>query len=131
MKQSREFIDAEIVILSTEEGGRTTPLLAVAYQGRYMPHIVLQSREIRQAKIEMRDGIKHIIDEYLGVAFWNGPDPIPISKPFTVVMFLMYPQHPAYDRIAPGAEFTIREGGKIIGHGRVLKRSTEETELKN
>jgi len=58
MKQSREFIDAEIIILSTEEGGRTTPILAVAYQGRYMPHIVLQSREIRQAKIEMRDGQK-------------------------------------------------------------------------
>jgi len=52
---------------------------------------------------------RHIVDEYLGVAFWNGPDPIPISKLFTIVMLLMYPLHPAYDRIAPGAEFTIRE----------------------
>jgi hypothetical protein len=121
----REFISAEIVILSSDEGGRATPLLPVAYGGQYRPHIVLQSRETRQAKIELRNGVQHVVDEYLGVAFWSGPDPIPISQPFTATLFLMYPGYPAYGLVAPGAEFTLREGPKIIGHGRVLTRWME------
>ena len=125
MKQPRDFIGAEVVILSSEEGGRAAPLSAAAYQGRYRPHIVLQPRNVRQAKIEVRDGLRRVMDEYLGVAFWSGPDPIPISKPFTATMLLMYAPHPAYDPVAPGAEFTIREGAKVVGHGRVLKRTTE------
>jgi len=89
-----------------------------------MPHIVLQPREVREAKIELRDGMRHIIDQYLGVAFWSGPDPIPISSPFMLTMRVMYPSHPAYDPIVPGADFTIREGAKIVGHGRVTSRFT-------
>lgn len=121
----REFISAEIVILSSDEGGRATPLRPVAYRGQYRPHIVLQSCETRQAKIELRDGMRHVVDEYLGIAFWSGPDPVPISQPFTAILFLMYPEHPGYGPVVPGAEFTVREGPKIIGHGRVLKRWTE------
>ena len=126
MKSLRELIDAEVVILSSADGGKAIPLSPVAYQGQYRPHIVLQSRQVRQAQIEMRDGLRHITDEYLAVVFWNGPDPIPVSTPFTLTMLLMYVPHPLYDRVLPGAEFTIREGGKIIGHGQVLRRSTEE-----
>src|SRR4051794_2540311 len=100
----REFISAEIVILSSDEGGRATPLLPVAYRGQYRPHIVVQSRENRQAKIELRDGVRHVLDEYLGVAFWSGPDQIPISQPFTATLFLMDPEHPAYGPVVPGAE---------------------------
>jgi hypothetical protein len=121
----REFIGAEIVILSSDEGGRATPLLPAAYRGQYRPQIVLQPRDTRQAKIELRDGMRHVVDEYLGVAFWSGPDPIPISQPFTATLFLMYPEHPAYGPVVPGAEFTLREGAKIVGHGRVLKRWTD------
>ena len=73
----------------------------------------------------MRDGMRHITDEYLGVAFWSGRDPIPVSTSFTLTMLLMYAPHPAYDRVVPGAEFTIREGPKIIGHGTVLWRVTD------
>jgi hypothetical protein len=126
MKPPRQFIDAEIVILSPEEGGRATQLSAgVVYQGRYMPHIVLQPREIRQAQVEMRQGMRWITDEYHSVAFWNGPDPIPNSIPFIVTMLLMHTHRVAYDGVVPGAEFTIREGGKIIGHGTVLNRVTD------
>ena len=125
MKPILEFISAEVVMLSFEDGGRATPLLPGGYQGHYRPHIVLQSRETRQAKIEMRGEQRQIVDEYLGVAFWSGPDPIPISQAFTVAMFLMYSPHPSYDRVVPGSEFTIREGARIVGHGVVLKRWIE------
>ena len=125
MKHSREFIDAEVVILSSEEGGRATPLLGVAYHGQYRPHIVLQPRETRQARIEIREGQRHVVDDFLGVAFWSGPDPIPGSVPIAITMLLMYAPHPAYDRVVPGGEFTLREGPKIIDHGKVLKRRNE------
>ena len=124
MKQ-REFIDAEVVILLPEEGGRATPLLPVAYQGRYMPHLVLQPRETREARIEVLKGVRHIVDEYLAVAFWSGPDPIPLSQPMAVCLLLAYAPDPVYEAVVPDAEFTLREGPKIIGHGRVLRRWTE------
>jgi hypothetical protein len=97
VKPSREFVDTEVVILSSEDGGRATPLSALGYQGQYRPHIVLQPRQVRQAQIEMRDGMRHITNEYLGVAFWSGPDPIPVSTPFTLTMLLMYAPHSAYN----------------------------------
>jgi hypothetical protein len=125
MQQPKEFVDAEVIVLSSAEGGRATPILPIAYQGGYRPHIVLQPRDVREAKIEVRDGVRHITDDYLGVAFWSGPDPIPISEPFTLIMLLMYAPHPAYDRVVPDADFTVREGAKIIGHGKVLRRWTE------
>ena len=114
-----------MVILSPQDGGRTTPLLPVAYGGRYMPHMVMQSRQVREAQIEMRDGMRHVTDQYLPIGFWSGPDPIPVSTPFTLTMLLRYAPDPGYDGVVPGAEFTIREGAKIIGHGTVLRRFTD------
>jgi hypothetical protein len=127
MKQQREFIVAEVVILSHEDGGRKHPLPATAYEGQYRPHIVLQSREIREAKIELKNGLKHLVEKYLGVAFWKGPDPIPISKPFELTLLLMYAPNAAYDGVILGIEFTIREGSKVVGHGRAINRSKENS----
>jgi hypothetical protein len=126
MQPILEFISAEVVMLSFEDGGRATPLSAGAYQGHYRPHIVLQPKETRQAKIKLSAKQKQIVDEYLGVAFWSGQDPIPVSQPFTVVMRLIYAPHPAYGQIAPCAEFTIREGSRIVGYGKVIKRWIEK-----
>ena len=124
--QPREFIEAEVVILSHEEGGRVTPLPPAAYNGGYRPHIVLQPRSVREAQIEVREGQRHLIEEYLGIAFWTGPNPIPISTPFVTTIALMYAPHPMYDSVVPGAEFTIREGAKVVAHGKVLERWTAE-----
>ena len=121
--QPHETIDAEIVILPPSEGGRITPLSAGAYRGRYRPHIVLLSPDVRQAKIEVRDGLNHVVDEYLGIAFWSGPDPIPVSSPFHVTLALMYAPNPIYDPVVPGVDFTIREGAKVVGYGRVVHRT--------
>jgi hypothetical protein len=39
-----------------------------------------------------------------------------------VSMDLMYHPQVDYRELIPGATFTVREGPKIVGHGRVLKR---------
>jgi hypothetical protein len=38
---------------------------------------------------------------------------------------LMFVPHPAYDSVISGVKFTIREGGKVVGHGSVISRSKE------
>lgn len=120
-----EFIETEIVILSPEEGGRSTSLMPVAYGGHYRPHIVLQSRDVRQAKIELQDGLRQCVESYLGISFWDGPTPIPVSRPFMATLHLDYAPNAVYDSVMPDATFTIREGHKIIGHGKVLRRWKE------
>ncbi len=75
----------------------------------------------------MRDGHPNtILDEYLGVEFWSGPDPIPVSSAFLLTMRLSYHPAPMYDSCVPGATFTIREGGRITGHGEIKRRWIEK-----
>jgi hypothetical protein len=127
MLRERSYIEVEVVLLSKEEGGRSTPVLPVAYGGGLRPHIVLQDRCIRKAKVGMRDGHPNtILEDYLGVEFWSGPDPIPISSPFLLTMRLAYYPDLMYSGCVAGVTFTIREGGKIIGHGEIKRRWTEE-----
>lgn len=116
---ARAFIDTEMVILSKEEGGRSTPIQSVAYGGGYRPHIVLQPRDTREAKIEMRDGMRCCVDPFVSVAFWSGDDPIPVGSPAKVTLYLWHYPHEMYAGCVPGATFTLREGAKIIGHGEI------------
>src|SRR5688572_29556096 len=98
MARERSFIEAEVILLSKEEGGRSNPVLPVAYGGGLRPHIVLQDRSVRKPKVGMRDGHpNYILDEYLSVAFWSGPDSIPISRPFLLTMYLWCHPDPMYD----------------------------------
>jgi hypothetical protein len=132
MNRERSFIEAEVVLLSKEDGGRSTPLLPIAYGGGLRPHIVLQDRSVRKPKVGMRDGHpNYILDEYLSVAFWSGPDPIPIGSPFLLTMYLWCYPDPMYDGCTPGASFTLREGGKIFGHGEIKRRWTEQEKQPN
>lgn len=132
MLRERSYIEAEVVLLSKEEGGRSTPVLPIAYGGGMRPHIVLQDRSVRKAKLGMRDGRPNtVLDDYLAIEFWSGPDQIPVSSPFLLTMRLSYAPDPMYSGCVPGATFTIREGGKITGHGEIKRRWTEEEKEPN
>ena len=129
MARERSYIEAEVILLSKEEGGRSNPVIPIAYNGGLRPHIVIQDRSARKPKIGMRAGHPNtILDEYLSVAFWSGPDPIPVSSPFLLTMYLWCHPDRMYDGCIPGATFTIREGGKITGHGEIKRRWNEDEE---
>lgn len=88
--------------------------------GRYMPHIVIQSSDVRAPKAI--DG-NMIVDDYLGVRFLSGPEePIPEQR-LECEMELMYHPSVDYDAAREGATFTVREGGKVIGFGVVTSRT--------
>ena len=84
-------------------------------RGRYMPHIVGDPGE-RKAKMSGNT----IIEHYLGFLVADAPDEIPPGGTVEVSLELMYWSGERYEEFVPGATFTLREGPKIVGFGRVL-----------
>lgn len=124
-----EKIEAEIVMLSTEDGGRISPLSGAAFGGIYRPHIVIGDRNQRKAIVEVTpEHPRTLTEKYQGVAFIEGPEVefVPVNERIHVVMALMYFPDNVYEDVIPGATFTLREGGKIVGHGEILKRWSDE-----
>jgi len=113
--------------LSESEGGRHTPITVAAYRGFYRPHIVIEERANRVAKIEIIEGRKRVADLYQSVGFWEGPHPLPIGQSVPITMILFYaPDQYDYPNVIAGATFTLREGAKIVGHGVIMNRWQED-----
>jgi translation elongation factor EF-Tu-like GTPase len=110
-------IECCVTFLTAEEGGRTHPLgYGVLSNYRYRPHFVVGDPKQREAKLE-----KNVIqEEYLGVAFILGPDIVENNQPLQALVCLVYP-NVDYSQLTVGAAFTIREGSRIVGHGKVIK----------
>lgn len=104
-------IEAEVTFLRAEEGGRAAPLRLEPGSPFYMPHLVIG--DPRQ---------KSPSGKLLGVAFRRSPLTLAPGDTATVRMDLMYHPQVDYRGLMPGATFTVREGPRIVGHGRVLKR---------
>jgi len=109
--------------------GRVTPLSGEAFGGTYRPHIVIGSRNQREAILAATpEHPRTSIENYQGVAFIDGPpfEYIPINESINIVLALMYYSDNEYEDVVPGATFTLREGGKIVGHGKIHKRWDDE-----
>lgn len=102
-------IEAEITLLKPEEGGRALPLRLEPGSPFYMPHLVIGDPEQKSGKP-------------LGVAFRRAPLTLSPGDTAKVRMDLMYHPQVDYRELVPGAAFTVREGPRIVGHGRVIKR---------
>lgn len=88
--------------------------------GQYMPHIVVQSPDVRAPKV-INGNV--IVDDYLGIRFLSGPAQIVRDQASDCEFELMYHPNVSYDSVYEGATFTVREGGKVIGFGVVTHRS--------
>ena len=62
-----------------------------------------------------------IQETYLGVAFVSGPAKTESGESFPTELVLMYGPHPMYGSLVPGVTFTIREGARIVGYGKVKR----------
>jgi hypothetical protein len=65
-------------------------------------------------------------ETYLGVAFESGPDLLCFGETVNASASLLYYPSPEYDSVVAGAEFTIREGPRIVGFGRVKRVLIED-----
>jgi len=59
-------------------------------------------------------------EHHLGVWGAEAPDEIAPGDTAEITMRLMYWPEEKYDQLIPGAMFTVREGPKIVGFGRVV-----------
>jgi len=108
------YVEASVTLLSEDDGGRTMPLDLNNERASYRPHIVVGSSTQRRAIL--RNG--NVIDEeYLGVQFHPASMLIHPGETALVRMDLIYYPAQGYEKVIPGAEFTLREGGKIVGYG--------------
>jgi translation elongation factor EF-Tu-like GTPase len=102
------FAEVLIQFLSTEKGGRRTPVcLSTDSQAHYRPHF------------RVRDGN----GEYLGVEFVDGPDDLvsPGGSTYATVRFVYEPEV-CYDALVVGAQFEVMEGARVVGTGQVTRR---------
>jgi translation elongation factor EF-Tu-like GTPase len=109
-------VDAVVTFLSPEQGGRQH----LAWDDyRYRPHLVVGDPDQRHAIVENRKGV----EEYLGVSFGGNGRELAFGVPHDVTLTLAYHPNVDYAALQPGATFTIREGGTVVGFGVVKARS--------
>ncbi|HEX7090608.1 MAG TPA: hypothetical protein VF192_10780 [Longimicrobiales bacterium] len=101
------YCELRLHMLSTAEGGRTTPIYPNGAQkeGFYMPHVRTSP-----------DG------EYLGVALLRGPHELWPGMDGEVVVACIYHPNVDYSSLTPGAAVEVLEGRTIIARGVVLRR---------
>jgi hypothetical protein len=116
------MLEAELTFHTEAEGGRRIPP-GVLTGLQYRPHIVLGDA-IHNRGLVARDVVAR--EEYIGVAFVEGPHDVSASEACTVRMALVYWPNYDYPTVKPGAAFTLREGGRIVGHGHIKRRWVEQ-----
>jgi hypothetical protein len=118
----KAHIDVEVTFLSPTEGGRMNPPILVWESGSYRPHIVIGDAKQRKAIIVGNE----IQETYLGIVFVSGPDKVRFGETIEAKALLMYYPSPEYDSVVAGAQFTVREGARIVGYGKVKRVLIED-----
>lgn len=96
-------IEVELTFLTEAEGGRKQPpILTPPYL--YRPHIV------------GTDGVYHAI------IFETAPAVVQPQVPFSATLSLVYYPKDDYALFVQGADFTVREGARVVARGQVTKR---------
>ncbi|MBI5529483.1 MAG: hypothetical protein HY897_24420 [Deltaproteobacteria bacterium] len=115
----KQMIEATVTFLPKSEGGRNW-YDGMLRTGQSWPHIVIGDPGQRKAIVTETN---LCTEEYLGVAFTDGPEHVEPGVPTTVTMALVYWQPGfEYSAAVPGATFTLREGPAVIGFGTIARR---------
>ena len=85
----------------------------------YWPHLVVGDPAQREALVGEGNVL---VERYLGVCAWSGPDQVLPGEQAEVVFALPYgtQEDNLYAELTPGSTFTIRDGSKIVGSGCVI-----------
>lgn len=84
----------------------------------YRPHLVIGVPNQRRAVVS--DG-NRLTEEYIRVAFHDGPETVETDTEMLAVLTPMYFPHPMYGKLKPGVTFTVREGAQVVGYGAVRR----------
>src|SRR5262245_47908792 len=106
----RPQIEVEITFLPSDEGGRTN--LSETMEG-YRPHFVVEDPGRPQSEVSG--------DAWLGVQFLAAPSRWQFGVAQRTRVELLYFPSVDYRPLTSGREFTIREGARVVGRGRVIR----------
>jgi hypothetical protein len=107
-------ITVDVTFLSSSEGGRSK---AARNSPQYRPHLVVGDPAQRVA-LTAADG-RTLLEDYLGVCFAGDGEELLPGQRYEIDLLLVYAPQVNYDALRPGASFTIREGGRVVGFGSV------------
>lgn len=114
----KAFIEVELTLLTEEDGGRKLPLSLEDEKVFYRPHIVIGNVSQREAIRDPKTGWG--IEEYLSVQFRPCQQTLHPGDTAHLILDLLFYPSIEYEKVKPQAEFTLREGSKIVGHGKVV-----------
>ena len=97
-------IEVELTFLTEAEGGREQPPVFTT-PTMYRPHLIVAGSTV-----------------YLGVIFQIAPEFVQPQVPFTATLGLFLYPKVDYAGLTPEAEFTVREGARVVARGSVTKR---------
>lgn len=122
---------ALLTFIPRNEGGKEkTPSSEALKNYRYRPHIVIGNPMFRETRSEVLNEAQLIHEgdgDYLGIAFRDTSNEPEIGLEITVIFAFMYFPQVTYKDAIPGATFTLREGARIVGFGRILEITSMET----
>jgi len=108
------WLPVEVRFLSTAEGCRHSP--ANLADGRYRLQVILGRHETLPSAPASETEAETV--GFFGVALRAGPSKVRPGESATAELRALVWQ-PGYDRLKEAQEFTLLEGWRIVGHGRV------------
>jgi len=109
-------LKVKVKLFSEKNGGRHHIPKDLLSTGKYRPHLVVGDPN---QKVAIVDENNVGTENYLGVTFVFQEGALEEEKEFNAIVATIYPDVD-YSSLTKGATFTVREGHKIVGNGRVL-----------
>ncbi len=100
---------------SKENGGREKLPTDLLSSGKYRPHFVVDQNH----RNIFQDEKKTAKVQYLGIAFLNQKSELKENQEIEDTVLALY-SGVDYSSLTTGVTFTIREGGRIVGNGKIL-----------
>jgi len=108
-------LKVKVKFFSEENGGRKQLPKDLLSIGTYRPHFVVGDPEQKEAIVDENNTSQ---ENYLGIAFISQVGDLKAEKEIEAVITAVYSEV-VYSSLVSGTTFTIREGGNIVGNGRV------------
>lgn len=111
-----KVLRVKVKFFSEANGGRHKLPEDLLSTGTYRPHFVVGNPAQKKAIVNENNIGQEV---YLGVAFKSQESALKQEHEIEAVVTTIYPEVD-YSSLVTGATFTIREGTKVVGNGKVL-----------
>jgi hypothetical protein len=112
----KKELKVKVKFFSEECGGRQQLPEDLLSIGTYRPHFVVGDPEQKPVIVDKHNKSQEC---YLGIAFTSQEGALKAENEIEALVITVYPDVD-YSELVSGSTFTIREGQKIVGNGKVI-----------